>query len=112
MTDVSDAGGAKNKTVLAQMRREFFSTDQPPPQPQNLEPQRVTNKYLKPENRYVPTPRPTGASVVPSQDSQVVQGFVAPQMHHAEVVHVRQDSTSTEASVEASFDTQIEGSIY
>ena len=93
-----DEQQTNNKTVLAQMRKDFFTE---PPKEESIPAQsKVTNKYLKPENRYVPAP-PT------SSDDQVVQGFVAPQMHHAEVVHVRQDSTSTEASLEASFDTQV-----
>ena len=104
-----DGGQTNNKTVLAQMRKDFFTQEQSSRvggQEQTQVP-KVTNKYLKPENRYVPPQVP--APVVEPVDSQVVQGFVAPQMHHAEVVHVRQDSTSTEASMEASFDTQIQG---
>ena len=89
---------ANNKTILAQMRKDFFTNTQQ--SPEKREQTKVTNKYLKPENLYVPSSKPNA-------EDQVVQSFVAPQMHHAEVVHVRQDSTSTEASMEASFDTQV-----
>ena len=89
---------ANNKTILAQMRKDFFTNTQQ--SPEKREQTKVTNKYLKPENLYVPSSKPNA-------EYQVVQSFVAPQMHHAEVVHVRQDSTSTEASMEASFDTQV-----
>ena len=105
-----DGGQTNNKTVLAQMRKDFFTQEQSPRvEVGSAQAPKVTNKYLKPENRYIPPQAPPPA--VEPTDSQVVQGFVAPQMHHAEVVHVRQDSTSTEASLDASFDTQIQGTI-
>ena len=96
---------ANNKTILAQMRKDFFTTQQQ--SPEQKEQRKVTNKYLKPENRYVPPVPQTLSTSNTNAEDQVVQSFVAPQMHHAEVVHVRQDSTSTEASMEASFDTQV-----
>ena len=83
-SDDADGAQANNKTVLAQMRKEFFTKVQEQQATTQVQP-KVTNKYLKPENRYVAPPVP----VVEPVDAQVVQGFVAPQMHHAEVVHVR-----------------------
>ena len=98
-TDESDhEAAASHRTVLSQMRRNFFNKSET--DNGTTEPKQKTNKYLRPENRWS---RPDPAATAPptsetSSTAAVVQGFVAPQMHHAEVVHVRQDSTSTEAS--------------
>merc|ERR1711899_84844 len=100
-TDESDhEAAASHRTVLSQMRRNFFNKSET--DNGTTEPKQKTNKYLRPENRWS---RPDPAATVPptsetASTAAVVQGFVAPQMHHAEVVHVRQDSTSTEASTD------------
>ncbi len=89
--DEDDGGVHHNRTVISQLRRDFFNKDFPTGY-QKTEPEagKKTNKYLQPEHRWSKPP------VAEPQDVGTVQGFVAPQMHHAEVVHVRQDSSSSE----------------
>ena len=90
--DRPDGNGVPNKTVLAQLRKDFFARQQQAQSYEKPEQTPKTNKYLRPENRWSKSEEPK------PEMTTVVQGFVAPLMHHAEVVHVRQDSTSTEAS--------------
>ena len=62
-----------------------------------------TNKYLRPENRWSKPSNLRASGTLDQADSvttDMVQGFVAPQMVYAEKVHVRQDSTSTEESAD------------
>ena len=60
---------ANNKTILAQMRKDFFTNTQQ--SPEKREQTKVTNKYLKPENLYVPSSKPNA-------EDQVVQSFIQP----------------------------------
>ena len=62
-----------------------------------------TNKYLRPENRWSKPSNLRASGTLDQTESvttDMVQGFVAPQMVYAEKVHVRQDSTSTEESAD------------
>ena len=98
----ASAAAISNRTVISQLRRNFFNKKEE--EIPTVEPAK-TNKYLRPENRWSrPEPQPPPPEVI-----GLVQGFVAPQMHHAEVVHVRQDSTSTEASLPGVVDEEVPG---
>ena len=98
----ASAAAISNRTVISRLRRNFFNKKEE--EIPTVEPAK-TNKYLRPENRWSrPEPQPP-----PPEAIGVVQGFVAPQMHHAEVVHVRQDSTSTEASLPGVVDVEVPG---
>jgi hypothetical protein len=74
--------------VISQLRNDFMNGSQNEHQVASA---KRSNKYLRPEHRWE---GPNSSSAA----SDVVTGFVAPQMHHAEVVHLRQDSTSTDNS--------------
>ena len=91
--------------MIAQLKKDFLSSSPPKPvEPQEkTTPEKKTNKYLKTENRWsgpaVPQPQGTNGIV-----EDTVQAFQAPQIHHAEVVNLRQDtsSESEEESITAS----------
>ena len=83
-----------SRTVISQLKKDFLNASPPKaPEPQDQSPpEKKTNKYLKTENRWTgpPSQHPGTNGVV--QDT--VQGFQAPQIHHAEVVTLRQDTSS------------------
>ena len=102
-----------SKTVM-QLRKEFLegtTTSNSPSSavtasatvsPKTADPPK-TNKYLRPENRWSKPTNLRASGTLDQADSvttDMVQGFVAPQMVYAEKVHVRQDSTSTEESAD------------
>ena len=111
----SSAQPQSTASVISQLRKEFLEgtsvaeqssvTKKDPPK---------TNKYLRPENRWTKPPLPNNAAGATPADnvnenmSDVVQGYVVQpaQMHKAEVVHVRQDSTSTEESADITLKEQ------
>jgi hypothetical protein len=83
------------RTVISQLKKDFLNASPPKPvEPQDQSPpEKKTNKYLKTENRWTGPPgqQPPGTNGV-IQDT--VQAFQAPQIHHAEVVTLRQDTSS------------------
>ncbi len=91
--------GLSSRETIAKLRKEFMSRD--PEQPSLQRPR--TNKYLSPERKY--TPPKVNGNGAPAQDdpsvtgmggdSSIVRPFNAPQIHHAERVMLRQDSTTT-----------------
>ena len=86
------------RTVISQLRKDFLS-DSPPKPPQQMDqspPEKKTNKYLKNENRWTgPPPATNGTNGTNgSLIEDTVHSFQAPQIHHAEVVTLRQDTSS------------------
>ena len=105
---IDGKGTAVTKTVISQLRKDFLEgTTTTQPTVNKKEPPK-TNKYLRSENRWTkPSP---GSNAVNENMTDVVQGFVVQpaQMHKAEVVHVRQDSTSDEDSADITLKDSVE----
>ncbi len=92
------SGAAGTREVISKLRKEFLegtasaATTTAADEQQYSVVNKKKNKYLSPDQKWQ-KPNPTGAQ----DQGSVVQAFVAPQMHHAEVVHLRQDSSSDES---------------
>ena len=84
--------------MIAQLKKDFLSSSPPKPTDpaEKTTPEKKTNKYLKTENKWSgpPQPQPGGQRGTNGVIEDTVQAFQAPQIHHAEVVNLRQDTSS------------------
>ena len=96
------------REVISNLRKQFLESSTPTfGTPDNKATEvKKTNKYLKIENRWQPPPKNTppingiehnGEIDVPINVDRV-QKFQAPEMHHAELVTLRQDENSSSDS--------------